>query len=410
MDVEVVTIGTELLLGFTLDGNAAELGQRLADVGVRVTRRTTVGDDPALIRDAVRDALARTGRVLTTGGLGPTRDDVSKGVVAELYGWPLRFDQGVWDALVERFRLMGRDLPATNRQQAEVPTGATILPNRWGTAPGLWFEGPPGLVIMLPGVPREMAKLLRHEVVPRLVGQVEGTVVRSRVLRTTSLPESAVAERVGPLEDGLEPLTLAYLPGLAGVDLRLTAWNLPPAEADSRLNGGVDRLREALGPHAYGEEDDDLAAVLLQALKARGWRLALGESCTGGLVGARLTAVAGSSDVFAGGIVAYANSAKTELLGVDSARLAAHGAVSIEVAVALAEGAAERFHAQAGVGITGIAGPSGGTDEKPVGMVCFGWVAGERKEHARVIFPGSRHEVRERAAQLALYRLWRLVA
>ena len=406
MQIELVTIGTELLLGFTVDTNGAFIGQALAGIGVRVVRRTAVGDHPDPIRYAVAEALARTGAVITTGGLGPTRDDMSKKVVADLFGWPLRFEQPVWDELAERWRRMGRELSAANRCQAEVPDGATVLPNRWGTAPGLWLEGEAGLVIMLPGVPREMRKLMEHEVLPRLRAGSGDRVTRSTVVRTTSIPESTLGARVGPVEDELRPLTLAYLPSVQGVDLRLTAWDLAPAEADRLLVAAGLRLRAVAGDYAYGSGEEDLAAIGLAALRARGWRLAVAESCTGGLLGARITAIPGSSDVFVGGAICYADALKTALVGVDSDLIARHGAVSVEVAQAMASGAAARFGAEAGVGITGIAGPGGGSEDKPVGTVCFGWVAGNLRESARVVLPGSRQEIRERATQLALHRLW----
>lgn len=409
MDVEVVAIGTELLLGFTVDTNGAALGQALSAVGIRITRRTTVPDTPEAIRAAVVEALGRTGLVITTGGLGPTRDDLTREVVAGIYQWPLEFNEGIWQGLVERFRRMGRNLASTNRVQAMVPSGATLLPNHWGTAPGLWLEGPPGLVVVLPGVPREMRKLLEHEVIPRLAARGAGKVIRSLVLRTTSLPESVVGERVGPLEASLEPLTVAYLPGLLGVDLRLTAWEVAPDEADRLLSAGAGTLRGVLGDHVYGEGEQDLASVVIDALRQRGMTLGLGESCTGGMIGARLTAIAGSSDVFAGSAVCYANSAKVALLGVDPALIEAEGAVSEAVAEAMARGAAARFKAGAAVGITGIAGPGGGSETKPVGTVCFGWAVGETVERARYVFPGNRQEIRERAAQYALHRLWRLL-
>src|SRR5512139_1075455 len=408
MQVELVTIGTELLLGFTVDTNSAFLGKALGAVGVRVARRTAVADHPDAIRAAVEEALARTGVVITTGGLGPTRDDMSKKVVAELFGWPLRFDQAIWDELEARWRRMGRQLSAANRCQAEVPEGAAVLPNRWGTAPGLWLEGPRGLVVMLPGVPREMRKLTEHAVVPRFEARAGGAVIRSAVLRTASIPESAVAARVGPHEDELRPLSLAYLPATTGVDLRLTAWDLPADEADRLLEAGVERLRALLGDHAYGTGEDDLAGVVLALLRARGSRLAVAESCTGGMLGERITAVPGSSDVFAGGIIAYDNAVKTAQLGVDPALLATHGAVSLEVARAMATGVAARLGVDHGVAITGVAGPDGGSEEKPVGTVCFGWVAGNQTEAARVVFPGNRQEIRERACQYALHRLWLL--
>ena len=408
MRCELVTIGTELLLGFTIDSNGAHIGQTLADAGIRLTRRTTVPDEADAIGPAVSEALARTGAVITTGGLGPTRDDLSKAVVAGLFGWALRFDPRVWDDICARFRRMGREPSPANRCQAEVPEGATVLANQWGTAPGLWLEGAPGLVIMLPGVPREMRNLLEQVVMPRLQARASGRVIRSTVVRTTGIPESTLGARVAPVEDELAPLTLAYLPGTDGVDLRLTAWDLPADEADRLLARGADRLRGLTGEHAYGSGDDDLAALTLAALRARGWHLSVAESCTGGLLGARLTAVPGSSDVFQGGAISYDNALKEALLGVPGDLLAAHGAVSVEVAQAMADGAASRFGTEAAVGITGIAGPSGGTADKPVGTVCVGWVAGNQRAVARVVFLGGRREIRERAVQFALHRLWLL--
>lgn len=408
MDLEIVTIGTELLLGFTVDTNGAELGQALAGLGVRVVRRTTVGDDPDAIRDAVAQALSRTRAVLTTGGLGPTRDDISKRVVADLYGWPSRFHDEIWERLVERFRRMGREPAPANRGQAEVPEGAVVLPNRWGTAPGLWFEGPPGLVIMLPGVPGEMRKLLAHEVVPRLAKRAGSTVVRSKLLRTSSIPESTLAGRIALVEDAIPPLSLAYLPGVRGVDLRLTAWSLPPGEAEELLDRGIERLKSVIGDVGYAEDDGDMAAVLLEALRQHGDTLGLGESCTGGLVGTRISAIPGSSDVFRGSAVCYSNGAKTAVLGVPAALIEASGAVSVEVAMALARGARDRFGTTAAIGVTGIAGPDGGSDEKPVGTVCFGWLLGATEDQARYVFVGNREEIRERAAQFALHRLLRL--
>jgi nicotinamide-nucleotide amidase len=407
VNLELVTIGTELLLGFTVDTNGAEIARALAAVGVAVVRRTTVSDSPDAIRDAVRAGLARTGAVLTTGGLGPTRDDISKRAVAELYGAPLEFDERVWAALVERFARLGRVPVESNRSQAEVPRGATVLPNRWGTAPGLWLDGAPGLVVMLPGVPGEMRKLLEHEVAPRLAARSDGRVIRSRLVRTTGVPESTLAQRMGEIEREIAPLSLAYLPGLDGVDLRVSAWRLPPDEADARLAAAVTLLRERGGEHVYGEDETDLAELVLAAARGGGVRLATAESCTGGLVGARLTEIPGSSDVYLGGVVAYANELKTGVLGVDPALVAEHGAVSEPVALAMVRGAIERLGADAAVSVTGIAGPGGGTAAKPVGTIWYGVAhAGAAAAH-RALLPGSRHDIRARAAQAALHLLLR---
>jgi nicotinamide-nucleotide amidase len=407
MDLELVTIGTELLLGQTVDTNSAFAGVELAAAGVRVVRRTAVGDTPEAIRGAVAEALARTGAVLTTGGLGPTRDDISKAVVAELFQAPVEFRQEIWDRLLERYQRFGRTPSPSNRTQAEMPRGATELRNQWGSAPGIWLEGAPGLVVMLPGVPREMRNLLTHEVLPRLATRGGAKVVRSRTLRTTGIPESILGERVADLEPTLAPLTLAYLPDLGSVDLRLTAWDLPADEADRRLAQGIALLRERAGHHAYGEGNTDLADVVLRASRERGVTIATAESCTGGLVGGRLTATAGSSDVVVGGIIAYANEVKERALAVPATLLAEHGAVSGPVAEAMAVGAARSLGASLTIAVTGIAGPGGGTAEKPVGTTWFATHYQGRTESVRQVLFGERDEVRARAAQVALYLSWR---
>lgn len=409
MNIELLTIGSELLLGFTVDTNGAELARALSAVGVQVVRRTSVGDDSEAIRRAVLEALGRTGAVLTTGGLGPTRDDVSKVVVAELFGAPLEFDDAVWQALVERFARMGRTPPASNRSQAQVPRGATVLPNRWGTAPGLWLEGPPGLAIMLPGVPGEMRKLMEHEVVPRLAARSDGAVIRSRLVRTTGIPESTLAERLGEIEQAIAPLSLAYLPGYEGVDLRVSAWRLPAAEADARLAAATALLRQRAGQYAYGEGDDDLAALVLESARARRLSLGTAESCTGGLVAARLTEIPGSSDVFIGAVVCYANALKTSLLDVDPELIAADGAVSESVARAMARGACRRLGVDVAVAVTGIAGPGGGTEDKPVGLVFLHAEGPDGSLSGDFVFPGDRTSIRRRATVTALHLLRRLL-
>jgi nicotinamide-nucleotide amidase len=407
LNLELVTIGTELLLGFTLDSNGSEIARALGEHGVRVVRRTSVADREADIGAVVSEALARTGAVVTTGGLGPTRDDITKRAVAQLFGAPLLFDEGVWQTVVARFAKLGRVPGASNRVQAEVPRGATVLANRWGTAPGLWLEGERGLVVMLPGVPYEMRNLLRHEVVPRLAARARGRVVRSRVLRTTGIPESALAERLGDVEAEIAPLTLAYLPGEDGVDLRVTAWDLEPPEADARLDVAAELLRSRAGDRIYGEGDADLAAVVLQAARTLGLRLAVAESCTGGLLAKRLTDTPGSSDVVVGGVVAYDNAVKTALLEVPQMLIDRYGAVSEEVVRAMALGAVRRFGVDLAAAVTGIAGPSGGTPEKPVGTVWLATALGERVEAVPVLLPGPRANIRARSAQAALFLLWR---
>lgn len=405
MRIEIVTIGGELLLGFTIDTNAAHLARELGELGVEVVRRTTVGDAAEDIAAAVREALDRTGAVITTGGLGPTADDLTKQAIAALFGRGMRRDESIVAALRERWRARGLpgDLPRANEQQAMIPDGARILVNRHGSAPGIWLEDDAGRwVAMLPGVPREMRGMLADELMPLLRERAGDVVVRSRTIRTAGVGESALADMLAELAAGLPGLPLAYLPNPEGVDLRITARGLRAVEADHLLEDAAARLLERVGRFVYGAGEDDLAAIVLERCRERSLRLAVGESCTGGLLGARLTAVPGSSDIFLGGIIAYDDSVKRTLLGVPDVMLREHGAVSEPVVRAMATGARKSLGADIGVGITGIAGPGGGTAEKPVGTVYIGVdVGGEVRAWKRHYF-GDRDEIRRRTAQTAL--------
>ena len=406
MQIEVVTIGDELLLGYTIDTNAAHLARTLAAEGVEISRRTTVGDTADSIAAAVRDGLDRAGAVITTGGLGPTSDDLTKPSIASLFGRGMRLDEEHLAWMEERFtRIFQRPMPAANRQQAMLPEGARKLRNNHGSAPGIWLEDERGRwVAMLPGVPREMRGMLADTLLPLIRERLGDArrVVRSRTLRTTGVGESFIADRVAMIEGGVGDAGLAYLPNAEGTDLRLTVRGVAPEEADRRLAASADRLRGVIGDAVYGEDGADLAAVVLDLCRAHGLTLAVAESCTGGLLGARLTAVAGSSDVVLGGVIAYANAIKASLLGVSHEILDQHGAVSEPVVRAMASGARDATGASVGVAITGIAGPGGGTEEKPVGTV---WIASDLDgavEVRRLRLIGDRAEVRQRAAQAAL--------
>ena len=409
MKIEIVTIGDELLLGFTIDTNAAHLGRELASLGVEISHRTTVGDNAADIAGAVRDALDRTGAVITTGGLGPTSDDLTKPSIAKLFDRGMYRDEAIVEGMKARWARLKRTgpFPESNIAQAMIPDGATILPNQHGTAPGIWLEDEKGRwVAMLPGVPREMRGLLSDELLPRIRQHIEKTggspvSIKSRTLRTTGIAESALADQLGPLASGFDGMSLAFLPSVDSVDLRLTSRGLSPAEADALLDQGVVKLRAAAGRYVYGEGAADLAEIVLDACRRRDVKLSVAESCTGGLLGARLTAIAGSSEVFVGGILAYDNSVKRQLLGVTDEELEEHGAVSEIVAAQMARSVRERLKSDIGIAVTGVAGPGGGTAEKPVGMV---WVAldgiGTQARCLRLF--GTREEVRQRAVQAAL--------
>ncbi len=402
MDVELLTVGNELLLGQTVNTNAAEIALALSSVGAVVARATTVADDTESIRDALRVALARSGFVITTGGLGPTRDDITKMAVADLFEVSLVRDHHYLETLRSRFEQMGHGpMPASNQTQADLPEGASALPNPLGTAPGIWMEGTIGTVVMLPGVPKEMRGLLANEVIPRVKQRSGDLVIQSKTLRTAGISESALADALDGVEEQIAPLTLAYLPSAeAGVDLRITAWRLPSAEAHERLASAVEVLKPMLGRHQY--HGAGVAESLLSALRKNRLTIAIAESCTGGLVCHRLTEVPGCSDVFLGGVVAYANDVKENLLGVPAKIIERHGAVSVEVAQAMVLGAQQRFGSDTAIAVTGVAGPAGGTPEKPVGTVHIAARVADSTTHRAVVLPGDREDIRQRSALRAL--------
>jgi len=411
LQVELITIGDELLLGFTIDTNAAHIARTLAANGVEIVRRTTVGDEAPKIAGAVREALDRTGAVITTGGLGPTSDDLTKPAIAEIFGRQMKLDEEIAAKLEERWRARfpNSRFPSTNRTQAEIPEGARILSNHHGTAPGIWLEDERGRwVAMMPGVPREMRGMLAEELLPAIKARATGeqNVVLSGTLRTTGIAESAIAELLGPnfLGDpgtALGSLPLAYLPGVAGVDLRVTVKGRPLDEAEKLVSEAIVKLRSRVEAYAYGVDDTDLAAVVLDRCRAMDFTLAVAESCTGGMLGERITSIPGSSDVFLGGVIAYHNEVKRSLLGVRAEAIERSGAVSEEVVLQMASGVRERLGADVGVAVTGIAGPAGGTPEKPVGLVWIAVHASEVKAR-RFHVGGDRAEIRQRAAQAAL--------
>lgn len=411
--IEILTIGDELLLGHTIDTNAAFLSEHLAAAGFTVTRRTTVGDDRDAIADALREALQRSGVVICTGGLGPTRDDFTKPVVASVYDTPLVVDEEYLEKLRVRWQQRGMEMPASNRSQAEVPVGARVLRNRVGTAPGLALESELlGLSILLPGVPHELRDLTVHEVIPFLVARSKKRAqpIRYRIVRVTGVPESALAERIDDIVDGMTPLSMAFLPNFAGVDLRITSWGqLSEADCEARFADVERALRERLGARIYGTGSDDIVAPIAAALRARKLQLAVAESCTGGLLGQRITALSGASEFFLGGFITYANDAKVELLGVRLETLSANGAVSEETVREMALGAVARTGANVSIAITGIAGPGGGTPDKPVGLVWTAVCLNDAIQTRRFVFPGDRHEIRERAAQMGLALLYEML-
>jgi competence/damage-inducible protein CinA-like protein len=411
--VELVTIGDELLLGFTIDTNGAFIARRLAEQGIAVARRTAVGDTTDAIATAVREALERTGAVITTGGLGPTTDDVSRDAVAQVFGRTLEVDETHLDWMRERWRKrFNRDMPESNRRQAMIPHGARKLDNRHGSAPGVLIEDNRGWVIMLPGVPRELRGMTDDVLLPLVRERIQSaTVIKSLTLRTTGIAESLLQDQLAGVDVGTREgaLSLAYLPGVDGVDLRMTITAASLAEADGALSRAATAIRAVVGDGIYGENEDDLARILLEGCRTRKLKIAVAESCTGGLLGARLTAIPGSSDVFVGGVIAYANDVKIHELGVSDRTLRELGAVSEEVVREMAMGARGKFAVDVALAITGVAGPDGGTPEKPVGLVWVCAAVGDRVEPRKIQSWGDRQEIRYRAAQAAMELARRLL-
>ncbi len=408
LTAEVLSIGNEVLSGRTLDTNFQFLARLLEESGARVVGHQAVADTPASIASALSLALSRAEVVVCTGGLGPTPDDLTVAAVAAALGLPVVRDEVVLESIRTRWSAMLRGpMPPNNERQALLPAGAVAWPNPVGSAPGVLISHEGRHVVLLPGVPEEMRQLALQSMAP-LVRSLGGGTVAYTVIRTVGIAESLLEQRLGDLSAALDGAAVAYLPGLGGVDVRIA---LPPSheEAESVVARARSLLRGAAGAFIYSEEDRALEQVIGDLLRARGWRLAVAESCTGGLLGGRITSVAGSSAWFDGGAIVYANAAKIAAVGVPSALLEAHGAVSEEVARALARGVAARFGVSCALAVTGIAGPDGGTPDKPVGTVHLAAVTPDGESHRKLELKGNRAQIRERSVTFALDVLRRLL-
>jgi nicotinamide-nucleotide amidase len=403
MKTEIIAVGTELLLGQIANTNAQFLSKKLAETGSDVYWHTVVGDNTARVADAFRLALSRADLILFSGGLGPTMDDLTKETVAEVLGLPLEKHKE-WESHIEGlFLRMGRIMTDNNRKQALVPQGAKMLGNDHGTASGLWLDHEGKIVVLMPGPPRELQPMFIDKVVPHL--PIEGSIIFSRVLRVVGLGESAMEERVADLLQSQTNPTIAPLAKYSEVHLRLTAKAANREAAVTLLDQTEATLLERLGEAVYGRDDETMADVVGELLQKRNMTLAVAESCTGGLLAHTLTNVSGSSAYFLQGLVTYSNRAKTDLLGIKPALIRDHGAVSEEVARAMAEHVRLRACSDVGVGITGIAGPTGGSKEKPVGLVYMAVATAEGVSSRKFNFFGNRETIKERATMTALNML-----
>ncbi len=401
MTCEVLSIGNEVLSGRTLDTNFQFLARVLEGAGARVAGHQAVPDEAGAIGEALRLAFTRADLVVMTGGLGPTPDDLTVPAVAAALGLGTRLDGDVLAALKARWARVGRgEMPANNTQQALIPEGATTWPNPVGSAPGILVDLGKNSVVLLPGVPEEMRALARDFLAP-FVRAASGTTIEYAVVRTVGIAESVLEQRLHDLASLVGGAWVAYLPGLGGVDVRVALSG--DAMARAQVAGKVRAIvTERAGEYVYSTDDRSLEQVVLDLMVERGLRLAVAESCTGGLLGGRITELSGASKAFDGGVVCYSNGSKVALCGVAEATLATHGAVSEAVARELAVGVARRFGAACGIGITGIAGPDGGTPEKPVGTVHVAASTPDGVHHRPLRLFGNRSQVRERSVTAAL--------
>jgi len=399
--VEVLAVGTELLIGQIVNANAATIGRRLAEEGHDAHHQGVVGDNVGRIAETITIAFGRADAVILTGGLGPTQDDLTREGICLATGRPMEFVQDAADRLRDRFGELGRSMPEANLRQAERPEGAEFLPNPKGTAPGIVLRHGLGWIFALPGVPEEMEALLETEVLPRLRSD-GGGVVKSRLIRTWGSSESMVAELLDDLYGSANP-SIAFLASSGEIKVRITAKASTEADADRMIEPIERSVRERLGTRVFGVDQETIEAIVLALLADHGWRLAIAESATGGLIAARITSVPGSSKVFRGGAVTYATDLKATVLGVPADVIEREGVVSEATARAMAKGAAERFGAEAGVSVTGSAGPD--PQERRPGTMIIG-VHTPRGTQARTMrFPGDRERVRTYATTAALHLL-----
>ncbi|HEX8559010.1 MAG TPA: competence/damage-inducible protein A [Pyrinomonadaceae bacterium] len=402
LTAEIIAVGSELLTPFRTDTNSLWLTGRLNTVGVEVKLKTIVGDDDARLEETIRDALKRSGVVVLTGGLGPTEDDITRKIAARALGRRLMLDERVLEDIRAKFLRWGRKMPEINARQAMVMEGAQVLPNPNGSAPGMYLEHDGRVVVLLPGPPREMKPMFDGQVLPKLSERSGGVRVARRVLRVAGLGESAVDERIAPVYTQYQNPQTTILFNSTEIEIHLTAQGQTEAEAELLLDGLAGQIEERLGDAVFAFRGETMEEVVGLRLAVGGFTLATAESCTGGLIAHRLTEVPGSSSYFMEGVVTYSNEAKTRLLGVPSALIESRGAVSAEVAEAMAEGVKRRAGTDFGLAVTGVAGPGGGTEEKPVGLVYVALADDAHTEHKRLMLPGDRHLIRWRASQFAL--------
>jgi len=404
---EIIAVGSELLTPDNIDTNSLYLTQRLNEAGCQVHLKTVVGDDHDAIAALLRLALLRSDIIIFTGGLGPTEDDRTRAAVASVLERPLHLDNGILDTLRQRFAARGFRMAKINEKQAEVIQGAETIDNPLGTAPGMWIAEKGRHVVLLPGPPRELHSMF-EALLPKIRDLSDAMRLAYRSFHITGVTESELDSQIAPIYTAYPKVRTTVLAGTRHIAVRMYRWT-EPGEDPSDLVEVAEKIQEKLGDAIFTTSDESMEQVVGRLLQQSGKTIAVAESCTAGMLGMHLTRIPGSSNYFKGGILCYSNEAKIELCGVDAALLQRYGAVSAEVAEALASGARSALHSSIGLSITGIAGPGGGSPEKPVGLVYIGMSDEKQSWSRHRIMPGDRESIRERSAYLALSWLRRLL-
>lgn len=406
MDIEIITIGDELLIGQVVDTNSAWMGRELNKAGYEVTRCTRVSDSGNAIKTSVTEALTRAQVVLITGGLGPTKDDITKQSLSELFGMKLRYDDDVYNDVVQFLKGRVATINGLNISQAMVPDGCTVVRNPIGTAPIMWFDIDDKVVVSMPGVPSEMENIMTTEIIPRLQKRYNRGVILHKTVLVAQIPEAVLAEKIENWEDNLhKSLSLAYLPAMGVVRLRITGRGEDKNIINKEIDSAIESLKLIIGANIYGYDDELPQQKIGELLKQKGATIATAESCTGGYISHLLTSIPGSSAYFKGGVVAYSNEVKINLLGVDASTITRDGAVSQSVVEQMAEGVRQKLGADYGVATSGIAGPNGGSEEKPVGTVWIAWATPEGIFSKKFIFGAIRERNILRSGETALILL-----
>ena len=402
LTAEIIAIGSELLAPDRTDTNSLWLTEQLNRLGIEVKLKTVVGDDDARLEETIKDATRRSKVVITTGGLGPTEDDITRKVTARALGRRLLLNEDLLTEIRQRFQNFGVAMPERNSRQAMVIEDAEVLPNPNGTAPGMFIDHKGAAIVLLPGPPREMKPMFENHVASKLASRAGSQKVVRRMLRVAGMGESAVDEKIAPIYSQYENPQTTILFNQSEIEIHLTARGRTEADAEALLDRLSEQIEERLGNSVFAFAGETMEQVVGLKLSVGGYTLTVAESCTGGLLAQRLTDVPGSSKYFIEGVVTYSNDAKMRALGVEPILFLEHGAVSAPVAEAMAEGIRNRAETDFGLAITGIAGPGGGTDEKPVGLVYIAIASESGTEHRKLNLPGDRHLVRWRASQAAL--------